>query len=112
MRTILLAILLAACSSKSSAPPPSAPPGEPPATHDTPPPPPPTEVDPSCGMKVSDWCSPAGDPCAEHKDAASCKADAKCGGMPYKGESFVACQYDARGFATNCPTVGCKTLAK
>jgi hypothetical protein len=52
------------------------------------------------------------DPCAEHKDAASCKADANCGGAAYKGESVAACQYDARGFTTNCPWVGCIALAK
>ncbi len=61
-----------------------------------------------CGLSPSDWCpSPPGDPCGAHKDAASCKADARCNGMRYRGESVVACQYDARGFATNCPTVGC-----
>jgi hypothetical protein len=27
--------------------------------------------------------------------------------MPYQGESVVACQLDGRGFASNCPTVGC-----
>jgi len=52
------------------------------------------------------------DACADHKDAASCKADARCGGAAYKGESVVACQYDARGFTTNCPWVGCITLVK
>jgi len=59
-------------------------------------------------MHPNDWCSsPPGDPCGEHKDKASCMADERCAGMPYRGESFVACHYDARGFADNCPTVGC-----
>ena len=34
-------------------------------------------------------------------------ADLRCYGMPYRGESFVPCFLDARGFASNCPTVGC-----
>jgi hypothetical protein len=62
----------------------------------------------NCGSSPSDWCpAPAGDPCGAHKDTASCKADIVCFGMPYRGESMVACQSDERGFATNCPTVGC-----
>ncbi len=62
-------------------------------------------------MKTTDWCpAPAGDPCGDHHDKASCMADPKCGGMPYKGESFVACKFDDRGFGQNCPTVGCKSL--
>jgi len=62
-------------------------------------------------MKPNGWCpSPAGDPCGAHKDVASCKADGKCGGMAYTGESFVACKRDDRGFGTNCPTVGCISL--
>jgi hypothetical protein len=57
---------------------------------------------------MSDWCpSPAGDPCGEHKDVASCRADKKCKGMPYKGESLMACRDDGTGFSKNCPTVGC-----
>ncbi len=61
-----------------------------------------------CGTSPSDWCpSSPGDPCGQHKNTAACKADPKCYGMPYKGESFVACMFDARGFASNCPTVGC-----
>jgi hypothetical protein len=68
----------------------------------------PSAPDPSCGMKITDWCpSPPGDPCGQNKDVASCKADARCKGMRYQGESVVACQLDDRGFATNCPTVGC-----
>ena len=67
---------------------------------------------PNCGMSPSDWCqAPAGDPCGAHKDTASCKADIVCFGMPYRGESVIACQLDERGFATNCPTVGCTSEA-
>ncbi len=66
------------------------------------------KVDPSCGVRPSDWCaSPAGDPCGAHQDVASCRADARCKGMKYRGESVVACKDDGSGFATNCPTVGC-----
>jgi hypothetical protein len=61
-----------------------------------------------CGINPSDWCSaPAGDPCGRHRTVAACRADPACYGMPYQGESVVACQLDARGFASNCPTVGC-----
>ena len=61
-----------------------------------------------CGLSPGDWCpSPAGDPCGKHKDVASCKADKRCKGMPYQGESAVACSDDGSGFSTNCPTVGC-----
>jgi hypothetical protein len=61
-----------------------------------------------CGLGTTDWCpSPAGDPCGDHKDRTSCMADARCKGMPYRGESAVACHFDAREFADNCPTVGC-----
>ena len=61
-----------------------------------------------CGLSPSDWCpAPTGDHCGAHKDVASCKGDPACFGMPYRGESLVACKFDERGFATNCPTVGC-----
>lgn len=61
-----------------------------------------------CGLNPSDWCAaPAGDPCGRHRNVAACRADPACYGMPYQGESVVACQLDARGFASNCPTVGC-----
>lgn len=62
-----------------------------------------------CGLSPSDWCaSPlADDPCSRHKDARSCRADPLCYGMPYRGESVIACILDERGFASNCPTVGC-----
>ena len=65
----------------------------------------------NCGGSPSDWCpAPAGDPCGAHKDAASCKADTACYGMQYSGESMVACQFDERGFGSNCPTVGCTSV--
>jgi hypothetical protein len=77
----------------------------PPATALPTPPPPSRE---RCGSSPSDWCaSPPGDPCGVHKDTAACKADPKCKGMPYTGESFVACKPDGKGFWTNCPSVGC-----
>jgi len=63
---------------------------------------------PPCGMSPNDWCpAPAGDPCGRHRNAAACRADPACYGMPYRGESVVACILDERGFASNCPTVGC-----
>jgi hypothetical protein len=66
----------------------------------------------NCGLSPSDWCqSPPADPCGVHKDAVSCKADPACFGMPYRGESVVACHFDERGFAPNCPTVGCNSNA-
>lgn len=61
-----------------------------------------------CGLGVSDWCpSPPGDACGRHQNQTSCKADASCEGVRYRGPSLVACTYDARGFASNCPSVGC-----
>jgi hypothetical protein len=61
-----------------------------------------------CGLSPKDWCAaPAGDPCGRHRNAADCRADAQCYGMPSRGESVVACILDERGFASNCPTVGC-----
>lgn len=65
----------------------------------------------NCGRSPSDWCpAPAGDPCGAHKDAASCEADTACFGMPYRGELMIACISDERGFASNCPTVGCTSV--
>jgi hypothetical protein len=62
----------------------------------------------SCGTSPTDWCpSPPGDPCGRHPNVASCRADKACKGMPYRGESVVACMDDGSGFAKNCPTVGC-----
>jgi hypothetical protein len=61
-----------------------------------------------CGMRTTDWCpAPAGDPCGRHRNAAECRADAVCYAVPYRGEAVVACILDDRGFASNCPTVGC-----
>jgi len=63
-------------------------------------------------MRTNDWCEASkDDPCNTHRDARSCEADARCAGMPYRGESVVACHYDARGFNGNCPVVGCRTPA-
>lgn len=65
----------------------------------------------ACGLSPSDWCSaPPGDRCGIHKDAVSCKADPQCFGMPYRGESVVPCIFDERGFASNCPAVGCTSV--
>jgi hypothetical protein len=62
----------------------------------------------TCGMGISDWCpAPPGDPCGRHRNTAACRADPKCYGMAYRGESVVPCILDERGFASNCPTVGC-----
>ena len=64
-------------------------------------------------MRPDDWCAPPpGDPCGAYKDLPSCRADPRCGGRPYAGESVVACRFDARGFGENCPTVGCVSLAR
>jgi hypothetical protein len=61
-----------------------------------------------CGLSPNDWCpSPDGDRCGRHRTVADCRADPVCYGMPYRGESMVACILDKRGFASNCPTVGC-----
>jgi hypothetical protein len=61
-----------------------------------------------CGLKPDDWCPGlAGDPCGRHRTAAACRSDPVCYGMPYQGESVVACNFDRRGFSENCPTVGC-----
>jgi hypothetical protein len=61
-----------------------------------------------CGMNSSDWCpAPPGDACGRHRNVAACRADPACYGMRYEGESLVACIIDQRGFASNCPTVGC-----
>jgi len=63
---------------------------------------------PKCGLSWDDWCRAApGDICGRHMDTASCQADPACYGMPYRGQGFAACIFDARGFAFNCPAVGC-----
>lgn len=70
--------------------------------------PPGRQNDPSCGMSPSDWCAgPEGDPCSMHANETECRADPKCKGTPYRGESLVACQDDGQGFSKNCPSVGC-----
>jgi len=74
--------------------------------------PPQEKIDRPCGMRPGDWCeADKNDLCNAHRDAKSCEADARCVGMPYRGESAVACHYDARGFNGNCPAVGCRTPA-
>jgi hypothetical protein len=61
-----------------------------------------------CGYSPSDWCpAKPGDPCGRHHSKDDCRADMRCYGMLYRGESFAACLSDGRGFASNCPTVGC-----
>ena len=85
--SIVLAVLLLAACTKTS--------------------PPPAASEP-CGFRTDDWCAaPADDPCGTHRTPAACKADTRCEGMAYRGESAVACIADARCFASNCPTVGC-----
>jgi len=65
-------------------------------------------ADPSCGTSPDDWCAgSSSDPCGVHKNEASCRSDARCRGLPYRGESVVACIPDAHGFWSNCPAVGC-----
>lgn len=62
----------------------------------------------ACGRRTDDWCpAPPGDPCGAHRDAASCRDDARCEAMVYRGESLEGCLLDARCFARNCPAVGC-----
>ena len=62
----------------------------------------------ACGMDPRDWGpSPPGDVCGRHTNAAACMADKACYGVRYRGESAIACIVDARGFPSNCPTVGC-----
>ncbi|MBI4953638.1 MAG: hypothetical protein HY908_16555 [Myxococcales bacterium] len=64
-----------------------------------------------CALDPQGWCpAPAGDPCGAHADVASCRADRRCGGVRYRGESASACRLDERGFGVNCPTVGCVSL--
>jgi hypothetical protein len=61
-----------------------------------------------CGLSPDDWCkTPEGDPCGRHRNEAACRADPACFAMPYRGESVVPCLWDERGFAPNCPAVGC-----
>jgi len=61
-----------------------------------------------CGISPDDWCTSAKDSrCGRHLTATECRSDAACVGMRYAGESAIACHWDERGFADNCPTVGC-----
>jgi len=65
-----------------------------------------------CGMSPQDWCpAPVNDPCGKHKSVSACRSDPACFGLPYKGESIIACQMDKRGFSNNCPTVGCTSTS-
>lgn len=62
----------------------------------------------NCQMDPTGWC--AGEPddtCGRNHFVWSCKLDEQCFGVPYQGESAVACKFDERGFGLNCPTVGC-----
>ena len=64
-----------------------------------------------CGMSPNDWCpAQAGDRCGRHATAEACRADSACKGVRYRGESLVRCEWDARNFAPNCPTVGCRSV--
>ena len=68
--------------------------------------------DSNCGRRPSDWCgAPVGDACGVHPNEKSCRADSRCRGLPYRGESVVACEPDGNGFWTNCPAVGCVSRA-
>ncbi|HLX06559.1 MAG TPA: hypothetical protein VKY89_01715 [Thermoanaerobaculia bacterium] len=61
-----------------------------------------------CGFRPDDWCpAPAGDACGRHHAEGACRDDPGCRGLPYRGESVVACIPDAQGFWSNCPAVGC-----
>jgi hypothetical protein len=62
----------------------------------------------NCGYAPDDWCTSDRDgPCGRHMTAETCRADPACRGMEYRGESAIACHWDADGYADNCPTVGC-----
>jgi hypothetical protein len=62
-----------------------------------------------CGGSPDDWCTgPSGGACGQHMNEADCRADSNCAAMRYAGESVVACHWDERGFADNCPAVGCE----
>jgi hypothetical protein len=66
-----------------------------------------------CGTSPDDWCpAPEGDPCGAHQTVAECRADPRCGGLRYRGESLLGCRRDARGFGVGCPTVGCILLLR
>lgn len=62
-----------------------------------------------CGTSPSDWCTGASDgACGRHLNEADCRADSTCAAVRYGGESVIACHWDERGFADNCPAVGCQ----
>jgi len=66
-----------------------------------------------CGMSIEDWCtSPTQSACGRHMNEADCRADTECAAVPYSGESAIACHWDERGFADNCPAVGCQDRKK
>lgn len=68
----------------------------------------PAQAAPPCQMDPSGWCpGEKDDPCGRNHFVWSCKLDSACFGVPYTGESAVACKLDERGFGLNCPTVGC-----
>ena len=51
-----------------------------------------------CGLSPTDWCrSPPGDPCGKRSNERSCRDDPRCVGLPYRGESVVACLPDRQG---------------
>lgn len=62
-----------------------------------------------CGASINDWCTGLKDgACGAHMNEAACKSDEACMAARYSGESLVACHWDERGFADNCPAVGCR----
>jgi hypothetical protein len=104
---VALAIVLLALAGGACSAPPSPTTAQLQVTPPAPAPPPP-ERKPGCGRSPGDWCTSAADgPCGAHPDQDSCRADARCEGAPYRGESLVACTPDGKGFWTNCPAVGC-----
>ena len=61
-----------------------------------------------CQLDPTGWCpGEKDDTCGRNHFVWSCKLDTACYGVPYLGESVVACKLDERGFGINCPTVGC-----
>jgi hypothetical protein len=63
---------------------------------------------PCTAARPGDWCTNAAPgPCGTHPNETACRADKACKGLPYKGESAVACKPDGKGFWSNCPATGC-----
>ena len=81
-----------------------------------------------CGMETTDWCTDPGlpgfrvicvsrasptygprpaTPAAAIATWRPAKPTRNATAMPYQGLSCVPCMLDERGFASNCPTVGC-----